>query len=404
MSNDTRRLANWLDGYLEYTAETESSPTFHLWCGISAIASALRKKSMLQNGRLTIYPNLYIILVAEPGVARKTQAIDYSIDITSQLDSIVRAADATTRESLIQGIEKSEQDHMMADGTVFKHNSLSIVSRELEDFLGNKKENHRMVTTLTALYDCGTKPWIYQTKNSGTNKLSSVFVNLIAATTPESLASCLPASAVGGGLTTRIIFVWSGEKTKKYSKPPRPPELLSKALVQDLEIIARNSGAYTLSRECDILWDRWYNKFDGESIYRTCKDRIFSGWYSRKSTMILKLAMVLAAAKSNSLIIEWSIIEEAISIIEKNEIDMAKSFCAVGRSDVTLDVATICTIVEKYLTISEKQLLHLVWRDIDSNKFDNVVSTAIRCGYMVKEILDGRIMYRAITEEERLKG
>ena len=83
---------------------------------------------------------------------------------------------------------------------------------------------------------------------------------------------------------------------------------------------------------------------------------------------------------------------------------MAKSFCAVGRSDVTLDVATVCTIVEKYLTISEKQLLHLVWRDIDSNKFDNVVSTAIRCGYMVKEILDGRIMYRAITEEERLKG
>ena len=399
-----RRLSNWLDSYMEYTEETESSTAFHLWCGISTVAAAMRKKLVLQNGRLTIYPNLYIILVAEPGIARKTQAIDYSIDITSQLDSIVRAADATTRESLIQGIEKSEQDHMMADGTVFKHNSLSIISRELEDFLGNKKENHRMVTTLTALFDCGSKPWIYQTKGSGTNKLSSVFVNLLAATTPESLSSCLPASAVGGGLTTRIIFIWSDEKTKKYSKPPRPSEMLSKALVHDLELIAQNSGVYTFSPECDILWDQWYNKYDGESIFRICKDRIFSGWYSRKSTMILKLSMILTAARSDSLIIEWSIVEEAIAAIEKNEAEMAKAFSAVGRSDITLDVAAVCTIVSKYTMISEKQLLHLVWRDIDSNKFDNVVATAIRCGYIVKEILNGKPFYRSISEEERLQG
>ena len=392
----SRRLENWLDGYMEYTYLTESAPSFHRWCGISAIASALRKKVNLKIGRLTLYPNIYIILVAEPGIARKTQAIDYSTDITSQLDCIIHAADATTRESLIQSIEKSEQDHMIPDGTVLKHNSLTVVSRELEDFLGNKKENHRMITTLTALFDCGSKPWIYQTKNSGTNKLSAVFVNLIAATTPESLASCLPAAAVGGGLTSRIIFVWSGEKTQKFSEPPRPSELLAKSLVHDLDVISRVSGSYFLSEDARVKWNDWYMKYDGESIYRLCKDRVFSGWYSRKSTLILKVAMSLNAAKTNSMEIEWNTLQEAITTVEHNEENMAKAFTAVGRSDITMEVDTIRTIIEKYGAISEKQLMHLVWRDIDSNKFDNVAATAIRCGSIIKEIINGDVVYKPV--------
>ena len=396
-----RILENWLDGYAEYTDQTESSPLFHTWCGISTIASALQKKVRLEHGRLKIYPNLYIILVAEPGVARKTQAIDYSIDIMSSVDCIVRAADATTRESLIQAIEGATHDQIMPDGTVLKHNSLTIVSRELEDFIGNKKENHRMVTTLTALFDCGSKPWIYQTKNSGTNKLSAVFVNLIAATTPESLASCLPAAAIGGGLTSRVLFIYTDLRKAKYSKPPRPPEILYKALVQDLEMIARISGVYYLSETCDKKWDEWYNTYDGELSHRICKDRIFSAFYSRKSTLVLKVAQALSAARSSSMEIEWSTMEDAIELVEDIERSMDKAFTAVGRSDITVDVTAVCTIVEKYGSISEKQLLHLVFRDMDAAKFDNVISTAIRCGNIFRDIKGDKIMYYSTQGECR---
>ena len=388
-----RILENWLAGYTEYTEQTESSPLFHTWCGISTIASALQKKVRLEHGRLKIYPNLYIILVAEPGVARKTQAIDYSIDIMSSVDNIIRAADATTRESLIQAIEGATHDQIMPDGTVLKHNSLTIVSRELEDFIGNKKENHRMVTTLTALFDCGSKPWIYQTKNSGTNKLSAVFVNLIAATTPESLASCMPSAAIGGGLTSRVLFIYTDERNAKYAKPPKPPEILYKALVQDLEIISRISGTYTLSSNCERKWEDWYNTFDGELIHRICKDRVFNAFYSRKSTLILKVAQSLSAAKSSSVEINWNTLEEAITLVEEIEGSMDKAFAAVGRSDITVDVTAVCNIIERHGKISEKQLLHLVHRDMDAAKFDNVISTAIRCGDVVRDIKSDKVMY-----------
>ena len=391
-----RILENWLDAYYEWTEQTESAPLFHKWCGVSTIASALQKKVSLHHGRLNIYPNLYIILVAEPGVARKTQAIDYSIDVMSQIDGISRAADATTRESLIQAIESATHDQMMPDGMIFKHNSLTIVSRELEDFIGSKKENHRMVTTLTALFDCGSKPWVYQTKNSGTNKLSSVFVNLIAATTPESLAACLPSAAIGGGLTSRVLFIYTNERNSKFAKPPRPSEVLSKALIQDLELITRISGVYSLSPHCDSKWEEWYNTFDGEALYRKCKDRMFAAFYSRKSTLVLKVAQSLTAAKTSSMEIEWNTLEEAIAMVEAVEDKMANAFSAVGRSDITVDVTAVCDIIEKYGKIYEKQLMHLVFRDMDANKFDNVISTAIRCGNVTKEIVDGKVVYFAV--------
>ena len=388
-----RNLGNWLDGYNEYTEKTESPRNFHKWAGIAAIAAALRKKVKFQLGRLSTYPNLYVVLVAEPGVARKTQALSYATDLTYKVDSIVHSADSTTRESLIEDLEIAKQDHLMLDGTMLQHNSLSIISREFESFLGQKKENARMLVLLTDLFDCGDRPWEYKTKNRGKNILNAVFLNLLAATTPESLASSLPSSAIGGGLTSRIIFVYADSKTEKWAEPPRPPELLVKALTQDLEMISRITGVYAFSPECRERWIHWYETYDNESIYRICKDRAFGGWYSRKSVFVLKLAQVLTAARTNSMTIEWNIIEEALELLEEIETTMDKAFTAVGRSDITVDVTNVCSIVDKYGRIPEKQLLHLVYRDMDSSKFDNVTATAIRCGSIMKEIVDGRVMY-----------
>jgi len=391
-----RNLENWLDGYAEYTALTESPRNFNRWSGISAIAAALRKKVKFQLGRLSTYPNLYLVLVAEPGVARKTQALSYATDLTYKIDSIIHSADSTTRESLIEDLEIAKQDHVMTDGTMLQHNSLSIISREFESFLGQKKENARMLVLLTDLFDCGDRPWEYKTKNRGKNILNAVYLNLLAATTPESLASSLPSSAIGGGLTSRILFVWATEKTQKFAIPPRPSEVLVKALIQDLEIISRITGVYEFSPNCEEKWINWYETYDNESIYRICKDRAFSGWYSRKSVFVLKLAQILTAARTNSMIIEWSIVEEALALLEEIEQDMDKAFTAVGRSDITVDVTAVCAIIEKYGKIHEKQLLHLVYRDMDAAKFDNVMATAIRCGSVVKEIVDGRVIYHTV--------
>jgi hypothetical protein len=336
---------------------------------------------------------MYIVLVAEPGVVRKTQAITYGRRIMDKVDSIITTADSVTMQAMIQDLEAAAMPTHMPDGTVMTHNSLTVISREFESFLGQKKENTPMLVLLTDLFDCEELPWKYRTKNSGSNSLSAVFVNLLAATTPGSLASSLPASAIGGGLTTRIIFVFADKKAGKVPVPEKPPELLQLALVQDLEVISRIVGVYNFSGDCRQEWIKWYNEYEELDDKRICGDTTFDGWYARKPMLIIKLAQILSAAKTSDMDVEWCAFEEAIALLEDVERTMGKTFNAVGRSEISSDVSVVQAIIDKYGTIDETHLMQLVWRDIDSNKLDNVLATAIRSGGIIRDFTGGKITY-----------
>jgi len=368
---------------MEYTVETESSPIFHKWVGISSIVGSLRKKVWLSLGRLRVYPNLYVVLVAEPGVARKTQAISYGIDIVSQIPAIVMSADSITQQALIQDLEAAACDEQMPDGKIFRHSSMSIISKEFESFLGQKGENTKMVVFLTDLYDANDLPTKYRTKNSGNNTIPSVFVNLQAATTPDSLASCLPASAVGGGLTSRILFVWSTTKAKKVTRPELTPEIvaLRECLIHDLSVISRIAGPYQFSKECFELWDTWYKAYDESDKGRLCPDPSFNGWYSRKPNTIQKIVQAISAAKSSNMVLEWDSFLKAFELIEEVEKNMGKTFSSIGKSIVAPEVDKIISIIQQHKRINEKQLLQMVWRDVDAIQFDGIMQTIIRGGY-----------------------
>lgn len=386
-TDNSRKLENWLDAYCRYTEETESAAIFHKWVGLSMLAGALRKKTWLSLGRLKVFPNLYIVLVSEPGIARKSQAISWGTEILSEVPSVITSADSITREAMLQDLETCAVDENLADGTVFRHSSLYIISKEFESFLGQKKDNTKMLVLLTDLFDAQEIPWKYRTKNSGSSTIPSVFLNLLAATTPESLASSLPTIAIGGGLTSRIIFVWASERTKRIAFPELTPEIksLKEKLTTDLNSISRIIGAYKLSDESRAKWEEWYNKYDEKAKNRICKDPSFNGWYSRKPTFIMKLIQVLTAARTNDLIIEWPDFLKAFSLLEEVEHAMVKTFSAIGRSEITADVDIVMSTIQKHGKITEKQLFLMLWRDIDSKKMDNVLATVTRTGKVRRE-------------------
>lgn len=405
-----RRLNNWLEAYKEYTLETEPPRHFHNWTSLSAISAALRKKVWFKFGRLRIHPNLYVVLVSEPGIARKTQAISYAEELISEVSSIITSADAITPQAMLEDLELAKAEEPTISGAVLTHNSLSIISGEFESFLGQKRDNTKMLVLLTDLYDCKIRPYRYRTKGAGTNEIASPFLSLLAGTTPESLASALPSTAIGGGLTSRILFVCAEKKEKKVAVPETSPEIreLKKHLIYDLTTISRITGAYTYTPESREWWKSWYSKYEELDPNRLCKDPVFQGWYSRKPTLIIKVSMLIKAAKSDLLQVEVEEFEEALNIIEHNEKDMQRAFVAVGRSEITPDVALVLQIIQRQGIIAEKQLMSLVWRDIDSNKFDVVISTCIKIGSVLRQYrsTDGKpgIWYRWVGEKEKKKG
>jgi len=381
-----RRLKNWIETYTStYTEDTESAPVFHKWIAVSMLSAVLRKKTWFKFGRFPVYPNLYIVLVGEPGIARKTQAISYGTRLINEVSGISVSADSTTREALITDLEGCQVVDPMPDGSNFTHSSVTIISREFESFLGQKKENTKMLVLLTDLYDCEELPWKYRTKSSGSNTVPAVYLNLLAATTPESLASSLPPTAIGGGLTSRMIFVWASNRGKKIPIPEDPPAEVRDNLIRDLNIISRYTGAYQFSQPAREEWIKWYEIYDERSTHRICKDPAFNGWYSRKPMLVIKLATILQAAEGPEQLIEWRFFQKAIDLLEEIEDSMGKTFTAIGRSNITVDVDLVMNIVKRVRVISEKDLLESTWRDIDSRKFDNVADTAIRAGCITRK-------------------
>ena len=403
--NNGRNFTNWIDAFLDYTENTEVTPAFSKWTALSTIAAVLRKKVHFNFGRIRVYPNLYVVLVAEPGVARKTQAISYASDILESLDNIILGSDSITRESLFQEIEEAETESLLPNGETLVHNSLTVISGEFESFLGQKKDNTKILVQLTDLFDCKAKPWRYRTKTAGRSTLSSVYLNILAATTPDSIASCFPTIAIGGGLTTRMLFVWpDAGKRKKVAIPELTQEVIDSRLklIQDLEKIAMIAGEYNFDPAAKEFWINWYNDFEELDPKRLCKDPSFNGWYTRKPLFILKVSTLLAASESDNRIVSVKHVKRAIKEIELVESRMTDTFVSVGRSEISSDVATVIKIVNETRVISEKLLKMRVWKDIDYKKFDNVISTAISSGYIERKLEHNgkRGLFYCTTETE----
>ena len=384
-----RKLEDWIESYMEYTFNTESARIYHRWTGLSVIAACLRKKVRLSIGRMSVYPNMYVLLVGPPGGPRKSEAIASGVKILNEIPDIRISADAITPEALIQDLESSTVDEPLPDGSTFQHASITVTSREFESFIGQKGENKKMIITLTDLFDAQELPWKYRTKHYGDNVIPSVFLNIIAATTPESISESLPSTAMGSGLGSRIAFIWAAKRAKKVTYPTdHEVKHIKEDLIHDLHRISRMAGTYEYDIQAHKFWDDWYNAYEPQDTKRICKDYLFNGWYERKPLYLQKLTLLFAASEGDQQQLSIKQINKAIETVEEAEKHMSNVFKAAGRSIIATDVDEVCDIIKERKWITEKNLLSITWKNMDSSKFDNVITTCIRRGY-VKRIYKG---------------
>lgn len=398
-----RSCQDWIEAFCEYVSDTEAPRIFAKWAAISAISGALRKKCWFQLGRHKTYPNLYIIFVAPPG-GRKSTSLDYAKKLLiAGLPDVVISSESNTRESLLQDLELSAADAIMSDKTTFRYSALTVMSKEFEIFLGQKKENAKMIATLTDLFDCTDTVWKHRTKHSGNSTIPNVYLNLAGCTTPSSLSSSFPTEAIGGGLSSRILFIYCDKREKLVPVPEwtEKEAKYEKLLLADLAIIGGLTGIYNFTANSRKEYDKWY--VEQTKAPRICKDETFAGWYERKPLFVQKLAVICQASQNDSFYIEWKIFEKAILLLEEVEETMSLAFRGVGRSDITADVDMIYTIILGRNYISDEELLALTWRNVDSKKMDQIIPTLNRSGMIriLTQSPEGKpgIFYRATNKK-----
>jgi len=369
MTSQDRALSNWIDSYMEYTEDSEPPKMFHLWTAISTIASAMQRKCYLNWGTLTFYPNMYIVLVAPSGKCRKGTAMDPARELLNTL-ALPLAAEATTREALIRALREANATNFDPNsGDQHFHSSLTIHSKELTVFLGY--DNKQLMMDLTDWFDCHNR-WTYRTKTQGDDDIIGIWVNLIGATTPDLIQTALPPDAIGGGLTSRIIFVYESRKYKTVIYPKPGDEELYKGIVSDLERIHLMAGQFKVTDEFIDVWSHWYPE---QELNPPQLGSNLSGYLERRPTHVMKLSMILSAARSSELVITKEDIEKAIRILHATERRMPQVFSGVGKSQIISILPRIMSYIAELKTVTKPKLMERFLSDIDDFMLDRVLKT-----------------------------
>ncbi len=375
---------NWLKAFMDYASYGEAPAKFYFWTGVSTLAGALRRRVWIDQKYFHWVANCYIILVAPPGVVSKSTTASVGMNLLKEVPGITFGPDVVTWQKLVEDMAKSKElVYWPGKECYLPMSCVTISSSEFGTLLN--PADKEMVDVLVSLWDGQPGAFNKSTKTSGSDSIENPWINIIACTTPAWIAGNFPDYMIGGGFTSRCIWVYAETKRQMIAYPANhvPADFSRKReeLIHDLEIISTLIGEYTLSPEATSFGEHWY-----ESHWKTNHSHLppdqFGGYLARKQTHIHKLAMILSASESDELIIQKPILEFACTMVDALESEMPKVFDKIGRSTMTKALGDLVEIVSVARSIPRQNLYRKLSRVVTWPEFGNLLQSAVEAGFV----------------------
>lgn len=360
---------SWLDTYIDYTQFQEAPLKYHIWTGLSTIASIVRRNVWLPRGYFNIYPNLYIAIVGPTGIT-KTTAADMGIAFVESFKDLELMKEKLTSFFVLEYFDKLTKSKGEC--------CITIYAPEMKTFLGdlNKAE---LVALLTSFYGCPDTA-AYRTKGSGIYQFKNICINLLVCSTPEWLTLGTTTDEIAGGFTGRFLYVFEDSTTRSSPFPEdliaAKPEILvyKQDLKDDLEHIATIKGKFIITDQAKAEYIIWYKSRGDE-----CRDERMRGYFARKRDVIFKVAMLVSLAQDDSLVIDDDILKQTFKLLTELETNMVKAFAGVV-DDPALkykDMILTQIAVTPGQNLTRSQILRKNWNRFDGQILDRIIANLI---------------------------
>lgn len=397
-----RNFPDWITAFQEYASFGEAPAKMYFWTAVSTIAGALRRKVWIDQYYFKWFPNFYVILVAPPGVIAKTTTADIGMDLLRQIDGIQFGPSVVTWQALVTGFTDACEtfEHMdPSTGEIMQMpmSPLTIASGEFGNLLN--PQDKEMVDMLVNLWD--GKSFQKATKHSGDDNVVNPWINLIACTTPSWIAGNFPEYMIGGGFTSRCVFVYGDKKARFVAYPglsvPTGMEEKKHKLLQDLEQISRLAGEYKLTKEAIEWGNEWYLRHNTVRQPHLEDDR-FGGYIARKQTHLHKLAIVLSAAQSDKLIITRETLETAAAMVTDLELEMTKVFQKIGMSEISATAQRLLDFVKRRGRVDYAEAYRYIHAQFPQfREFDDMLKGLLKAEYLGYESVNPGMPSATVT-------
>lgn len=390
------------DKWLAYTDGLSSPNSFRKWGWIYLIGASLQRRVWLSANHLRCFPNMYIILVGNPGVgkglvirevssflshwklgdvkfdqnkvmskeqkemANMTVETDIMEAQKKELQSsskgdIVRpslyplAADATTYEALVQELAQSYRRINYIDfdakqqknvPRIYGHSSLCFALQELASLL--RKRTNDTVNLLLAVYDC-PEDYVYDTKTQGKDRMRRACINLLGGTTPSFMQSTFDDKLVDEGLSSRTFYIFARKNRKnQFFVPSHTPEqeVHKIELLEHVKNLSTLYGAVQVSDETMQKLQNWWDDTEKNKHLRANKSIKMVPYYARKNIHVMKVAMAIHFGETFEMSIPWETFEKAIGILEEEEKTMHLALCLEGNTPMGKAIRRVLDYLE----------------------------------------------------------
>lgn len=388
-----RVFSNWLRAYVDYTEDLEAPERVHFWVGVSAIAGALRRRVWIEQPKFEWSPNFYIVLVGPPGIIGKSTSMSVGMDLLGAVKGVVFGPASITWQALGKDLEAAVEELVIGQGATLEKipmSCLTIAISELGTFL--KLDDDGLASMLIDMWDGqrSPRPWRHSTVASSKIEIQNPWLNIIGCTTPTWLRANFPEQMIGGGLTSRTLFVYADKKRRLIAYPSRVQlsggvdrKLFRKGLINDLEEIAKLKGRIELTKGAMDWGEKWYEQLWTIRPPHLASDR-FSPYISRKQTMLHKLAIILTAARDDSLQITEQHLIEADQLLSMNERDMLRVFESIGVVPEARHVGELSQFLRVHGELTSAKLWELCYTIMTMQDFKAALTSAIEAGVIEK--------------------
>ncbi len=402
----SRHYDDWIGAFQEYSSYGEAPRHLYFWTAVSTVAGALRRKVWIDQAYFRWYPNFYIVLVAPPGIVSKSTTAAVGMSLLRKVPGVRFGPDVVTWPALVSAFADATEGFEY-DNAFHAMSAITMESSEFGNLLNPQDKD--MVDLLVSLWDGKQGSFEKKTKNSGNDSVENPWINLIACTTPAWIAGNFPEYMIGGGFTSRCIFVYADEKAHYVAYPglqvPSNLEEMREKLIHDLEHIALNLiGEYCLTKEA-VEWGEWWYRHHYENRPANLDDDRFGGYIARKQTHVHKLAMVMSAACSDELIITKDTLEAANEMVTDLESDMAFVFSKIGKTTTSFYADRLIGHVHKLGKVHMAELYRYMHSAFPSLKdWEDVLTGCTRAGFIRMTQVGNDIYFTPGVTQDRARN
>lgn len=394
---------NLFDTYFTYVDKTEPPVIFHRWSLLSCLGAVLGRQYSLPFGDFRISPNMYVMLIGDPGT-RKSTAIKLSKKVLSSAGYDKFAAERTSKEKFLLDLEGVEDDEGGTKDTnavmrnLFGDDYVAgdprecfICADEFNEFVGSG--NLEFLSLLGSLWDWDDprQPFKQRLKTSRSVNIFQPTISILAGNTHAGFAEAFPPQAIGQGFLSRLILVFGESSGKKITFPERPSDAIKQELASTFEAIRNEvTGEATLTGQAKQMLETIYRTFEG------LEDARFKHYSTRRFTHLLKLCLLSSAANLRTEIRAEDVLfaNTLLTFTEHRMPNAMGEFGKARNSDVAARIISVLSETKTPLDIPS--LWKQVQSDLDKPEDLNKLLAGLVQG--------GKIQYVARTRTSNVQG